>query len=575
MGGSGGCSGGAPLGFGSLGAGTVRILVGALVVFVVVIVVSLVVFWQAGCPKGGFQCSDGKCLPRSRWCNAEVDCDDQEDELEDECLLRQSTKPSEKTNFPKFSITFCHLCVCPLPYNVEDCLQPHINNKGIVQCNVTSNRGGLQAPHQPSKRSIRSVQTSDAKMSGAGKRRVDRTDKEDTIDRKNKTNDIERSEKQMLVDWGRQNSKHGLSKPFHYHNIFGSVEEPKCVRPNMRHEGKRIQEYGYLRKLPFKIGHLSYNRPFKRQHKSRVARDCKFAEHTNNIRNIYQQPTPRRLATRTQGVDHSNVFLNWKARTDSHTLRPLHTRSLELLFFKIPQNQTQTELTRPYQKKSKYTKAIELLYHRPILEGRIGLPDTPTKKYDQSLFQWKKKGRLHLMYDAVPGVVDQPKNTKASERGKRDLKVGVSRAGSGYSEGDRRFPHDKVPGHQQKEKHQKETHSGHQREEVYKTVVSYHHGDSNIGELNTGLFNNELVVYDYKTGDYDHKTGSYDQEKVIEQLKDMCYCELDTQLKCPHTGLAQVPHRIVGGITLLNIKGSEVFSLDAAVMSQYSTLTTL
>ncbi|KAG7161902.1 Suppressor of tumorigenicity 14 protein-like [Homarus americanus] len=85
MGGSGGCSGGAPLGFGSLGAGTVRILVGALVVFVVVIVVSLVVFWQAGCPKGGFQCSDGKCLPRSRWCNAEVDCDDQEDELEDEC----------------------------------------------------------------------------------------------------------------------------------------------------------------------------------------------------------------------------------------------------------------------------------------------------------------------------------------------------------------------------------------------------------------------------------------------------------------------------------------------------------
>ncbi|XP_069953928.1 uncharacterized protein [Cherax quadricarinatus] len=96
------------------------------------------------------------------------------------------------------------------------------------------------------------------------------------------------------------------------------------------------------------------------------------------------------------------------------------------------------------------------------------------------------------------------------------------------------------------------------------------------GDFNQGTTTNNHQPSGYAHGQtkYDHKTWGYDDAAMAELL-DLCYCEMNTQLKCLDTGFHHIPRRIVGGVTLLSIKGSEIVSLDAASLAQYSTLTTL
>ncbi|XP_050710704.1 uncharacterized protein LOC126995252 [Eriocheir sinensis] len=147
MGGAGGCHG-ASIGFDSLGAFTVRMLVGALVTFVLVIVVCLVAFWQAGCPKGGFQCRDGQCLARSRRCDNENNCSEREDE--EDCMLPDGVDV-KSFSFPSTSNAPCHMCVCPSPHRPDECLLPSPPHPSLAQCRLTprtptGDEAGVRSP---------------------------------------------------------------------------------------------------------------------------------------------------------------------------------------------------------------------------------------------------------------------------------------------------------------------------------------------------------------------------------------------------------------------------------------------
>ncbi|XP_066946778.1 uncharacterized protein [Macrobrachium rosenbergii] len=128
--------GGGPLGFCGLGATTVKILIGGLVTFVLIIIVSLIAFWQAGCPKGGFQCSNGQCLPRSRWCNNKTDCKGGEDELSEACW-QNDDQPSYNGSLDYFAnYEDCDLCYCNVP-DTGECMPPIEPDKKLEICNIT------------------------------------------------------------------------------------------------------------------------------------------------------------------------------------------------------------------------------------------------------------------------------------------------------------------------------------------------------------------------------------------------------------------------------------------------------
>ncbi|XP_064095823.1 uncharacterized protein LOC135207868 isoform X2 [Macrobrachium nipponense] len=94
----------------------------------------------AGCPKGEFECSSGRCLSRSRWCNDNPDCEDGEDELSDACW-QNDDQPSFNGSLDYFAdYEDCDLCYCNSP-DAEKCTPPFEPSKTLETCKTAGDSG--------------------------------------------------------------------------------------------------------------------------------------------------------------------------------------------------------------------------------------------------------------------------------------------------------------------------------------------------------------------------------------------------------------------------------------------------
>ncbi|XP_068249283.1 uncharacterized protein [Palaemon carinicauda] len=524
--------GGGPLGLCGLGATTVKILIGGLVTFALIIIVSLNAFWQAGCPKGGFQCSSGLCLPKTRWCNNKTDCENGEDELAEVCVIHQGFIDARgPRDFTYFEL--CHLCYCNAS-DTGDCLPPDITNKKLGMCKTTGDSkkdvsvDELVSPvdiHIPSHAHNEDLPAYEIPGTSATRPKDQESSGEASTSMHHS-----RPRRSYWETWfvpGTTGSSSYVSKSIVNGNVDDSPDSEAHSRLQMKFQP------------PVKSGELDGSSLVGddggQQAHDKV--DIALIRSDKEKYGLFEPLTSGGL--RYISDSYKDEIAELSTNTDFINEERLEYRMAD----KTGQNLLNGPLkdTKSGCSKCKNFKKPGSLAKEDPLEN------------DQSDYYVDDVKNVHKVRREINDPVNTGKNSDATLRSMKPPSEAI--AGSNLKE-------------QQKER-------GAIEEESHGTLILAETDDVSRQSRDLVLTEDPLDRDDepYLSLDNDNFNGSYFED--VSGKFAGCYCELKTQLKCILPNFHSIPTNIAGHLTWLGINASHIKNIDPWILSQYRSLEVL
>ncbi|ROT63022.1 hypothetical protein C7M84_019101 [Penaeus vannamei] len=577
----GGEDGSGPRGFGILGANTVRILLGTLITFIAFVVVSLIVFWYQGCPKGGFRCRDGACLPRNMWCDNVTDCLDGEDESAENCLLPPGQSPELIMELLD-SMKKCDLCVCPRWSPLANCEPQSEDNMSISECKTRIDVLSRSFPPRPFVRNPRSdrplpspaaqldLQAPSAKKDALGvfgeyessRRKLGRNPAGLSSSGLRRRRAHPEGELGHRTAWKFDHPQEVDFKAFRTFNSFNDVAL----------EHSRSKEYGdtaskatwrtkNIRTVSKTLDKLRRTRKFVTEdttsiHKSisdSSACDTSFVD-TVLCDGVAQGETSTRHSISGRGplgslspshafpadtARSSNNDMNKATYTDMidkvpHISEKTTSDSLHVLKASTPSPGGVNEVD---ETASHERLKIETLEHRnKRTENESGLAERHNSvKADPTSGPCKPRSSL----------------CRPKKRERRYLSSVVPQMAHGSFSNRKPFPR------------------RHLEDGRYNILLRRGQGTPPPPRKD---LQGQLILNMRRVEHHNETQSAYDVEEVVDPEINDCFCEYSSQLKCLGERITRIPSRVVGNVTWFIVRMSSVRHLDVDVMAQYSSL---
>ncbi|XP_063590136.1 uncharacterized protein LOC134767017 [Penaeus indicus] len=579
----GGEDGSGPRGFGILGANTVRILLGTLVAFVALVLVSLVVFWYQGCPKGGFRCRDGACLPRNRWCDNVTDCLDGEDESAENCLLPPGQSPELIMELLD-SMRRCDLCVCPRWSSLANCKPQPKDNTSISECRTRHNVLPRSFPRSFARnpRSARPL-TSPAEHLAAHAppaTKGEPGDFENKREHKSSRRRVSRhpagpSSSGLRRRRGHPEGEIGLGTAWNFD--LPRVMHFNALRSFSDAEDSQNKEYGDMGTKPTRR-----NNKIRAENKIHegLTRTRKFA--TQDTASS-QKPTSDPLACDTPFVDTALCGGVLQDETDArHSISgtgPLGSLSVSHAFptstgISSNNNINKTTFTDmihrlPQILETTTPKSIHTLkasVSSPAAVNEVGKTTSRAGLNSKNLEHGKKRitekneigfaEEQNSMRSDPAGGSCPPwsRLCRSNKREKRHLSSGVPQMGHGHLGARSSLkPFSK------------------RRLEGGRYSILFRRGQGTALSPLKDL-EGQLILNMRRVEHHNENRSAYDMEEVVDPEINDCFCEYSSQLKCLGKRITRIPSGVVGNVTWFIVRMSSVRRLEVDVMAQYSSL---
>ncbi|XP_063594844.1 uncharacterized protein LOC134771809 [Penaeus indicus] len=552
-----------PRGFGILGANTVRILMGTLVTFIAVVLVSLVGFWYQGCPKGGFRCRDGACLPRNMWCDNVTDCLDGEDESAENCLLPPGPSPELIMDLLD-SMKKCDLCVCPRWSSLANCEPEPKDNTSMSECKAGSDvlPRPFPSPFVRNPRSERPLTSPIAHVSPHAPP-VKKGEVGDFADGKEYI--LSRSSADRLragpPAGPRRRRAHsegelGHRSPWNFDlrrvmrfKPFRSFSDVTQEYSHSKEDGERVSKptwgtsnVGTGRKMNNRLRRTGeYATEITTTARKRlsysVACDSSFVD-TGFCDGVAQDKTSARLHISAAGPPGSLLVSHTlPANTDLSSNTDLNKATHADMISSSGMNRVSKTASHVDLK----TEKTKQQNKQTIEKNETGLAGKPTHDsvgFDLAGGPCKPRSRL----------------CRPKKRERRYLSSGVPQMGHGHGGGRsnrKPFPKKRLEGGR------------------YNILQRRGQGTAPPPERD---LQGQLILNMRRVEHHNETRSAYDVEEVVDPEINDCFCEYSSQLKCLGERITKIPSRIVGNVTWFIVRMSSVQNLEVEVMAQYPSL---
>ncbi|KAK3864632.1 hypothetical protein Pcinc_029695 [Petrolisthes cinctipes] len=494
---------------------------------------------EGGCPKGGFQCGDGRCLSRSRWCDGQLDCRGGEDEKEQVCLLPQGGPIADFFNITASTVTSCQLCVCQQPdQHCEAPTQPAPHTTVLPLCPTVS----LLPSHTQTLTPHTTSFTADVTL-----------------------------------------TSHLLPSPLHpLHTLQASLNSHTSLTSHTPHTIQTSRN-----SHPPQTSHNSHisltQHTLQTSHNTHTSLTPHTSQHilfTSRGVERYQYETRKgeALSYRYQGVhgggsNHEGRGASYQPYTGQGAGSHQYHTEGDTDPYQYPKgHQYQAQQHQGHQQEERqqteHQKGHQGYQH---LEGHQARHQKGHQGYQHQKHQAEHQGHQHQTGHQVHQHQIGHREEHQHERDHQGT------------------PNQTIQEVKSHQSHAKQGAESYQHHESQQEGKSYQHqqpggsqGQSGRGERIGGdglsqrrQTRQEVREEEVMSGTSSSKTHHHHHDYHYQNLSSLCYCELGTQLKCPNTSFTQIPQHILGDITFLNVKSRGGLRLDSVTMARYPTLITL
>ncbi|XP_047494628.1 uncharacterized protein LOC125042785 [Penaeus chinensis] len=574
----GGEDGSGPRGFSILGANTVRILLGTLVAFIALVLVSLVVFWYQGCPKGGFRCRDGACLPRNRWCDNATDCLDGEDESAENCLLPPGQSPELIMELLD-SMRKCDLCVCPRWSSLANCEPQPKDNTSIGECktrhdvlprpfprpffrNPRSDRpltspANHFAAHAPPTKEGELGDFDDKREHKSSRSRVGRQPAGPSSSGLRRRRGYPEGEIGLRTVW-----KFDLPRVMHFKALrsFNDVEDSQnkeygdmATKPTRRNKNKIYE--GLTRTRKFATQDTASSQKLT---SDPLACDTPFVD-TALCGGVLQDETDARHSISGTGpLGSLSVSHAFPTNTGIPSNNNINKTTFKNMIHKLPQ------ILKTTPPKSIHT--LEASASSPTALNEVGKAISRAGLNSQKFEHGKKRiteknetgfaeKQNSVRFDPAGGSCPPwSRLCRPKKRERRYLSSGVPQMAHGHvgaRSNLKPFPKRRL------------------EDSLYNILLRRGQGTA-LPPLKD--LEGPLILNMRRVEHHNETRSAYDAEEVVDPEINDCFCEYSSQLKCLGKRITRIPSGVVGNVTWFIVRMSSVRHLDIDVMAQYPSL---